>query len=441
MALTQYWRRFVDDYGGHQAYWFFPKGRQVDTPEFARIVRVFAEFDGKPWDPPAILKRLQQEQLSGGDLAVPRMIKRPIENMGLCVIDEHRGIFVTPLGRLYLDSGGDKAVLERHLWRYRIANPLNPRTQGIDLFPHAFLIQVMLESDNHVAHDEFVLFVSRARRPDEVDAVVDRIARWRRLRPERRQEIKAALPGLYGTIEDNSTYAMGFHRCAPYVRLENRSGGSQAGLGLDPARTGWLRTKVGQQRAAGVRIDYGDKTDWAAAFGDTERQSTAEDAVDHYLDVSRPAKAVEAFKRLPPAARGGLTVAEFERAAFLEKDLEDYLEKHLELIEPGLTPERGGRQVRIGAWSLDLFARAPGGDLVVIELKKVRASDKVFGQICRYIGWITAHYAKPRQRVRGYIIATEMDEKLRYAARVAPRGVIRMKTFHRDSAAGIFIES
>lgn len=144
---------------------------------------------------------------------------------------------------------------------------------------------------------------------------------------------------------------------------------------------------------------------------------------------------------MPLEARGGVPVSEIERTAFLEKDLEDYLCTRLELIETGLTPEWGGRQVRIGVGAIDLFARSPSGDLVVIELKKARASDKVFGQICRYVGWLRAHYAIAGQRVRGYIIATEMDDKLQYASKVAPAGIIRMKTFHRDEAAGIFVQN
>lgn len=441
MALIAYWRQFVQAYGAHDAYWFFPKGRQVDTPEFGQIVSVFAEFDGKPWDPAAILARLKQKQLSHGDTAVPRMIKRAIESMGLCVIDEERGVFLTPLGRKFLEQNQDPEALEQHLWRYQFPNPLNPRARGIRLTPHTFLLEVLLSCDNYLSHDEFVLFVSRARRQSDKRQVVQRIKAWRRLNADKKAEIIDELPRLYRTVDGNSSYALGFHRCASYVLPVTLPGESKSGLRLDDTRLEWLRKKLKRHRGPIAQIEYDEGNDWVAALGSAEEGGTSENAVDYYLDVSEPAKAVAAFKRLPPEARRGVSVAEFAHTAFLEKHLEDFLETRLELIEDGLTPEWGGRQVRIGVGAIDLFARSDSGDLVVIELKKARASDKVFGQICRYIGWIRAHYAAVGQRVRGYIVATEMDEKLRYAACVAPAGVVRMKRFHHDDAAGIFVES
>src|SRR5207253_10264805 len=127
---------------------------------------------------------------------------------------------------------------------------------------------------------------------------------------------------------------------------------------LDPTHVAWLRTKAGEKPVQAPNIDNASPTDWIASFGGTQDGPSIEDPVDYYLDISEPAKAVAAFKRLPPEARRGLTVREFKRAAFLEKDLEDFLATRLHLIEPGLQPEWGGRQVHVGVGSMDLFARA-----------------------------------------------------------------------------------
>lgn len=60
------------------------------------------------------------------------------------------------------------------------------------------------------------------------------------------------------------------------------------------------------------------------------------------------------------------------------------------------------------------------GDLVVIELKRGRATDKVLGQIQRYMGWVRENLAQNRH-VRGMIITpSRLDEDLRYALKVAP---------------------
>jgi Endonuclease NucS len=58
--------------------------------------------------------------------------------------------------------------------------------------------------------------------------------------------------------------------------------------------------------------------------------------------------------------------------------------------------------------------------LIVVELKRGRPSDKVAGQVARYMGYVRAHLAKPSQPVEGLIIAHEADEPLRYAVAAFP---------------------
>ncbi len=53
----------------------------------------------------------------------------------------------------------------------------------------------------------------------------------------------------------------------------------------------------------------------------------------------------------------------------------------------------------------------------MIELKRGKSSDSTVGQILRYMGWVRENLAKPSQRVRGIIIAREVDDALRYAVK------------------------
>ena len=76
-----------------------------------------------------------------------------------------------------------------------------------------------------------------------------------------------------------------------------------------------------------------------------------------------------------------------------------------------------------------LYARATNGDLVVIELKKGRAADKVFGQICRYIGCIKEHHSGEGETVRRFIVGREVDEKLKYATKAVPIGLVALQVF------------
>ena len=102
-----------------------------------------------------------------------------------------------------------------------------------------------------------------------------------------------------------------------------------------------------------------------------------------------------------------------------ERQLEDFIEANLELIEPNLrlyVDESGnkGRQYPTDVGNIDLLCVRPNGDFVVIELKKGKTSDIVVGQISRYMGWVKQNLASERE-VYGIIITHEFDEKLIYA--------------------------
>ena len=57
--------------------------------------------------------------------------------------------------------------------------------------------------------------------------------------------------------------------------------------------------------------------------------------------------------------------------------------------------------------------------MLVVELKRGRASDAVVGQIQRYMGYVQEEIAEDHQRVRGVIIALDDDKRIRRALQVA----------------------
>jgi len=107
----------------------------------------------------------------------------------------------------------------------------------------------------------------------------------------------------------------------------------------------------------------------------------------------------------------------------VEKLLEDFLERNLRHIEEGLKlykDENGvpGRQFSTDVGTIDLLCLDKHNDFVILELKKERGSDKVVGQITRYMGWVKKKLAKGDQQVRGIIIVHEIDEDLEYSVSV-----------------------
>ena len=107
----------------------------------------------------------------------------------------------------------------------------------------------------------------------------------------------------------------------------------------------------------------------------------------------------------------------------MENDLENFLVENLHLIDKDLKlfqDEKGksGRQYITEIGDIDLLCKK-NNDFVVIELKKGRSSDKVVGQISRYIGWVKEKLANANS-VKGIIIVHDFDNKLKYAALAHP---------------------
>ena len=70
------------------------------------------------------------------------------------------------------------------------------------------------------------------------------------------------------------------------------------------------------------------------------------------------------------------------------------------------------------AGRIDILCTDRNGDFVVVETKKGKESDKVVGQIQRYMGWVKRNLANNGENVRGIIIVNEFDEWLDYAVSV-----------------------
>ena len=110
----------------------------------------------------------------------------------------------------------------------------------------------------------------------------------------------------------------------------------------------------------------------------------------------------------------------------LEKHLEDFLVanwlstplgKTHDLYE---TEESSGQQFPTDTGPIDLLAISKDKqELLVVELKRGRASDAVVGQIQRYMGYVQGEIAEDHQKVRGVIIALDDDKRIRRALQIA----------------------
>lgn len=129
----------------------------------------------------------------------------------------------------------------------------------------------------------------------------------------------------------------------------------------------------------------------------------------------------------------------------LEKHLEDFLVKNWACTELGrdydIFEEDGellGQQFLTDTGRLDILAISKDkNELLIVELKKGRASDAVVGQIQRYMGFVLGELAEAHQTVKGVIVALEDDLRLRRALTVAPniefyRYEVKFKLYKSD---------
>lgn len=147
--------------------------------------------------------------------------------------------------------------------------------------------------------------------------------------------------------------------------------------------------------------------------------------------VSTITKFTEEIERLIAGQRPNVLVSTDETiedpAEFaIEKHLEDFLVQNWKQSEIGkhydIFSEDGelvGQQYPSDTGPIDILAVSKDKKtILVVELKKGRASDVVVGQTQRYMGYVKEELAEKDQIVKGVIIALEDDIRLRRALSV-----------------------
>jgi len=112
----------------------------------------------------------------------------------------------------------------------------------------------------------------------------------------------------------------------------------------------------------------------------------------------------------------------------MEKHLEDFLVRNWQQTSLSgdfdiLADEEEvvGQQFPTDVGPIDILAVSKDKSrLLVIELKRGRASDVVVGQLLRYMGFVKGKVAEPHQTVEGLVIALQNDAKMKWALSALP---------------------
>jgi restriction system protein len=163
-----------------------------------------------------------------------------------------------------------------------------------------------------------------------------------------------------------------------------------------------------------------------SSMSDALKNSTG--AIATYCTITRYATEIEtliAGNRLPTLISTDATIEDPSNFA-LEKHLEDFLVENWKQSELGrhydIYEEEGelvGQQYPSDTGPIDILAISKDKkSLLVVELKKGRASDNVVGQIQRYMGYVKEELAEENQSVKGAIIALDDDLRIKRALSV-----------------------
>lgn len=209
---------------------------------------------------------------------------------------------------------------------------------------------------------------------------------------------------------------------------------------LSPDRTG--RYRVGEIEgeywyAEGEILPHRRHVRWhdvyidRSAMSDSLRGSTG--SIGTVSNITVHAEEIEALMGgLPtPVAAPVMTsegIVEDPVAFGMEKHLEDFLVANWSQTELGKDwdiftdeGEKVGQQYPTDTGNLDILAISKDRKrLLVVELKKGRASDAVVGQILRYMGFVQDELAEEGQTVQGAVIALDDDQRIRRALAMVP---------------------
>lgn len=351
------------------------------------------------------------------------MLKKVFGSVGLAWVDPDERIEITPAGSEFLSSEDPAHVLSTQLSRFQFWNPsvASKVHREIRLHPIPFLGELLRNIDGQqISATEYTLFVSRAKAFNEIDAVLERIEAFRDL-DRGLQELLVAKcqaymiggagrrTSIYNTIRLNRSYALRMWALSLLIEVDDDGGLALRKGGLKASRK--YLSVYGRE---GAYIDFANEKDWIAYFGDPTKMPNLETALDYYVTKGDVAAAI-ATKKEQVKSPGEL--AAFKDMIISEKAVEDYLENNLDVIGQQINAdlELVERQYSTLVGPIDLLARdTKTGEYIVIELKKGRSADKVYGQCSRYMGWIRKNMADG-DKVHGVIVAREIDDKLKSA--------------------------
>lgn len=436
--LSSAWKRFVRTYADDHAYWYQPKGLAVTVQAVYDRLAPLVEFEGtQPWRncQGKYVKRLNKLGISQAEgSALARMLKQVVGTLGLAWVDPADLVEITPVGRQFLDAPDKAVILALQSRRYQFWNPSIGATthRAIQLHPVPFLVRLLQSLDSGLSTTEYALFAAKAKRITDVDKVLEQIEAFRELENAQKQEIVRLLDAyqiggtkrgsLLNTVRLGRSYAMRMWQLSELFEIDHHCLQLRKGV-----IRGDIRKWIEDYASNGTYIAFDNEKAFFAWMGNPDAKADRQTALDVYTERGDVEAATAVKKSMGASAAD---VRKFKQMLLSEKTLEDSIEANFQAFASFVQRplQFVGRQYETTVGPIDILARdRKTCGYVVIELKKGRAADKVFGQLSRYMGWVKKNLAGDAP-VAGMIVGTAIDDKLR-AARDAHDTKIDLVTY------------
>jgi hypothetical protein len=367
------------------------------------------------------MRNTSRLRLRNGRKAVPlshALLKQVFGILGLAWVDPDERVEITPAGQQFLTSDDPVGVLSNQLsrlqfWNWSVRSKV---LREIRLHPIPFLGEVLRNIDGQrISATEYSLFVARAKTFDYINEVLEHIEAFRELDTDMQDIVVRTCDtyllggrrrkSIYNTIKLDRSYALKMWALSRLIDIDD-----DGGLALSKGQLKHYRAYLADYGREGAYIDFANEKDWLAYFGDPDATPTITTALDYYVNRGDVAAAIATKEKLTKSKK---ELAEFREMIVSEKAVEDYLEGNLDVVGSKIDAQLTlvGRQYSTPVGPIDILARDSTGTYVVIELKKGRSADRVYGQCSRYMGWVRKNLAEGMD-VHGVIVARQIDDKL-----------------------------
>jgi len=432
-----YWNKFIKAYTTDKSYWYVPKGKTINQENLYLLknqLKILKKYQSKDWreyqkvytvelGKKKLIEHRAKWQKPSDFTAISRMLKVIFDLLGVAWVDDESKIYLTTTGDEFIKSDKLNEIVRKQLLKYQFYNPSYREEyfRSIRLFPHLFLLNILLSFPNGwISKGEYILFVSRAKSPDQLQEKIELIHKYRELNKKEKDNILNKLrktrikeegnasrrTSILNTIFLNHSYSLNFLTYPDYIKVLNNK------ITLAKRRMNEVISIIKEHNENAVYVDFENEKDWFSFYGDFAKDSSYPNALNYYEDKTNIHKSLEIFR--DAQKRNLIPLEEKEEdyieARIKEKMLEDFLEFKLAELEQGLVLVKRQYPTLVGP--IDILAKDKDGNYVVIELKKGRSSDRVFGQITRYIGWIKENL---NPNVRGIVVGSPIEDKLVYS--------------------------